>query len=379
VLAFRDVVRERQGHAAFFVEGKFDQNPDASRPYSAIVDAVTQLCLTLEGSSFLPEIQQAIEKRLSSEIGVLSNLIPAMEVITRELPGQQDDQAIIGRSTGNYAFKLFMDTFRSFLKLVCQVHPVVMFLDDLQWVDEASRQVISKITADRSLHNFSFVGAYRDDELETSSVFSWVGHSTNNEGSVLNIPLGPLGETSVNDMVASLTERRPSDTKELSKLVGRKTGRNAFFVSQYMEDLQRESLLAFSFQSNRWEWDLEQIKGRTDDSDNVVALLTKKINSMPDDVQTVLMLASCLGFVVDVNALEQIVLVVGLLALDKAPSREEARDSAEASQAEKSQKSAAGSEINVKMTEESKLYLAAYEQAVEEGLIEKMGYGKFKF
>jgi hypothetical protein len=100
---------------------------------------------------------------------------------------------------------------------------------------------------------------------------------------------------------------------------------------------------------------------------------------MPDDVQTVLMLASCLGFVVDVNALEQIVLVVGLLALDKAPSREEARDSAEASQAEKSQKSAAGSEINVKMTEESKLYLAAYEQAVEEGLIEKMGYGKFKF
>jgi predicted ATPase len=180
-------------------------------------------------------------------------------------------------------------------------------------------------------------------------------------------------------MVASLTERRPSDTKELSELVGRKTGRNAFFVSQYMEDLQRESLLAFSFQSNRWEWDLEQIKGRTDVSDNVVALLTKKINSMPDDVQTVLMMASCLGFVVDANALEQIVLIVGLLALDKTPSRKKVQDSVEASQPEDSGKSAAGTEINADKAEESKRYLAAYEKAVNEGLIEKIGYGKFKF
>ena len=380
MLAFRDVVRERQGHAAFFVEGKFDQNPDASRPYSAIVDAVTQLCLTLEGSSFLPEIQQAIEKRLSSEIGVLSNLIPAMEVITRELPGQQDDQAPHGRSTGNYAFKLFMDTFRSFLKLVCQVHPVVLFLDDLQWVDEASRQVISKITADRSVHNFFFVGAYRDDELP-SSAFSWVGHSSNNEGSVLNIPLGPLGETSVNDMVASLTERRPSDTKELSELVGRKTGRNAFFVSQYMEHLQRESLLAFSFQSNQWEWGLEEIKGRTDVSDNVVPLLIKKINSMPDDVQTVLMMASCLGFVVDVNALEQILLVEGILSVDKTPSLEEAQDSPgdpEQEDVEK-RKSAVETEINSQEVEESKRYHAAVDQATKEGLIEQMAFGRFKF
>ena len=380
MLAFRDAAREKHEQAAFFLEGKFDQNPDASRPYSAIVDAVTQLCLTLDTSGFLPEIQQVIENRLSSEIGVLSNLIPAMEVITREMPGQ-DEQAPTGRRTGNYAFKLFMDTFRSFLKLVCQVHPVVMFLDDLQWVDEESRQVISKITADHSLQNFFFIGAYRDDELDTSSVFSWVGYSVDTEDRVLNVSLGPLSETSVNDMVASLTERRPSETKELSDLVSRKTGRNAYFVTQYMEHLQRESLLAFSFQSNQWEWGLEEIKGRTDVSDNVVPLLIKKINSMPDDVQTVLMMASCLGFVVDVNALEQILLVEGILSVDKTPSLEEAQDSPgdpEQEDVEK-RKSAVETEINSQEVEESKRYHAAVDQATKEGLIEQMAFGRFKF
>jgi len=380
VRAFRGyVVKEKQGDA-FFLEGKFDQNTDSSQPYSAIVDAVTQLCYSIKTSGYLAEIQKSTEKSLSAEIGDLYNLIPAMEVITSELPVL--DEQVTARTTGNYAFKLFMDTFRSFLKLVCEVHPVVLFLDDLQWADEASRQLISTITSDSSVKRFFFIGAYRDgdDEKDANSNFSWIGYpSKANSTRVLNILLGPLDETSVNEMVASMMEAKPMETKELSKLVGRKTGRNAYFVSQYMEDLQRQGLLRFSLQSNKWEWDLEQIKGRTDVSDNVVALLSKKINSMPDDVQTVLRMASCLGFVVDINSLEQIVLAEGLLLSDKMPPQEETHDPSEAPAQEDSENCADENETNSKKVEERKRYHVAYKQAMKEGLIENTASGKFKF
>jgi predicted ATPase len=134
---------------------------------------------------------------------------------------------------------------------------------------------------------------------------------------VVNIPVGPLDSASVNKMVADLTERHIEQTMELSELVGRKTGRNAYFLAQYMEALQRQGLLVFSFGSNRWEWDLEQIEGRTDVSENVVGLLIGKIHGMAPDVQQVLMVASCLGFVFDVDALERIVISEGLLKFDK--------------------------------------------------------------
>jgi predicted ATPase len=313
VRTFRDGVRQ-SGQSAFFVEGKFDQNQDTGRPYSAIVDAVTQLCHSIRESSYFEEIRESVETSLSGEISVLLNLIPALKVITEGLSLKNEQTEM---PSNNYAFKLFMSTFRSFLKLVCQAHPLVLFLDDLQWADEASRQLISAITSDISITNIFFIGAFRDDEIDPSSILSWVGKPSETGMDVVNIPVGPLDSASVNKMVADLTERHIEQTMELSELVGRKTGRNAYFLAQYMEALQRQGLLVFSFGSNRWEWDLEQIEGRTDVSENVVGLLIGKIHGMAPDVQQVLMVASCLGFVFDVDALERIVISEGLLKFDK--------------------------------------------------------------
>jgi histidine kinase len=253
VRTFRDSVRQSNGQSAFFVEGKFDQNQDTGRPYSAIVDAVTQLCHSIRESGYFAEIQGSVKTSLSGEISVLLNLIPALKVITEGL-SLKDEQT--ERASSNYAFKLFMSTFQSFLKLVCQAHPLVLFLDDLQWADEASRQLVSAITSDISITNLFFIGAFRDDEIDLGSTLSWVGKPIETGVDVVNIPVGPLDSASVNKMVADLTERHIEQTMELSELVGRKTGRNAYFLAQYMEALQRQGLLVFNFGSNRWEWDL---------------------------------------------------------------------------------------------------------------------------
>jgi predicted ATPase len=369
VRTFRDGVREKNGQSAFFVEGKFDQNQDTGRPYSAIADAVTQLCHLIRESDYFEEIRESIKISLSGEISVLLNLVPAIKVITEGLTLKYEETE---RASSNFAFKLFMSTFRSFLKVVCQAHPLVIFLDDLQWADEASRRLISAITSDMSIANFFFIGALRDDEINPSSVLSWVGKPSETSVDVVNILVGPLDSASVNKMVADLTERRIEATKELSELVGRKTGRNAYFLAQYMEALQRQGLLVFSFRSGCWEWDLEQIEGRTDVSENVVGLLIGKIHGMAPDVQRVLMLASCLGFVFDVNALERIVISEGLLEVDDAEAEGEMPILPE-STSQKEKDSPASPEAKMRVR-----FQRAVEGAVKENLIEEAA-AKFKF
>jgi predicted ATPase len=91
--------------------------------------------------------------------------------------------------------------------------------------------------------NFFFIGAFRDDEVDPSSILSWVGKPSETGLDVVNILVGPLDSVSVNQMVADLTERRIEQTKGLSELVGRKTARNAYFLVQYMEALERQGLL----------------------------------------------------------------------------------------------------------------------------------------
>jgi predicted ATPase len=380
VHTFREGVRENNGQNAFFVEGKFDQNQETARPYSAIADAVTQLCHLIRESDYFKEIREAIKTTLYDEIFVLLDLVPALEEITKELALKNEQME---RASSNFAFKLFLSTFRSFLKVVCQAHPLVIFLDDLQWVDEASRQLISAITSDISITNFLFIGAFRDDEIDPSSILTWVNKPSENGVDVVRILVGPLDSASVNKMVADLTERGIEATKELSEVLGRKTGSNAYFLTQYMEALQRQGLLFFNFRSNRWEWDLEQIESRPDASDNVVGLLIGKIHNMTLDVQRVLMLASCLGFVFDVNALERIVISEGLLEADddgekrqKPTLPESASQKGKGSSVlcvddEKSSQDSAEAEMRER-------FHRAVEEAVEENLIEEAA-AKFKF
>lgn len=120
----------------------------------------------------------------------------------------------------------------------------------------------------------------------------------------------------MNELVATLLEQRPGQTTTLGALVGRKTGNNFYFVTQYMEHLHDLNLISFSFQTNKWEWDLKQIEAKTNVSANVVSLLTIKMNHMPASVRTLLMIASCLGFSSDRGALETIVLAEDLLSGD---------------------------------------------------------------
>lgn len=177
---------------------------------------------------------------------------------------------------------------------------LLQFLDDLQWCDDVSRQLIHSIVGDARIKNLLLIGTVRQDP-SVPHVFNLAPDAVLESSEII---LGPLEEKDVNLIVSQATARPLDDTKSLAAVVHRKTGGNAYFVIQYLEMLHREELISFSFRKGRWKWDVDQIASHTDVSDNVVQVLIRKIESLTVDVQVALIVAACLGYSFRVNVVE---------------------------------------------------------------------------
>ena len=300
------VERKEKKGKEFFVTGKYGQlgEGDEAHPYCAIVDATTGLCFNISDDVGLRnQIRTRVQGNLTAdEIRLLTKIVPTVEFI---VPVRSETSTTVASQQTSMRF---LCTYRKFLRCVCDDdHPLVLFLDDLQWADDASRQLIDSIVSDSKMQNMLLIGAVREDE---KSIFELATDAVLKSS---QIELQALSEETVNEIVSKAAARQPDDTVELSAVVCRKTGGNAYFVVQYVEMLHREELLVFSFKTNRWEWDLEVIKARTCVSDNLVEVLVQKIEAMSREVQIVLMVAACLGSSVKVEVLESVLGSEGIL------------------------------------------------------------------
>jgi predicted ATPase len=356
VSSFRDDVRLK--NEAFFVEGGFDQH--TNQPYSAIVDATTQLCNMIAESEQLDAIKSSLDKKSTLDVSVLTKLVPAMQAIT----DKEETENQPSRTTGNHAFRMFLDNYKNFFKAVCDIHPVVMFLDDIQWAKEDDRELFLSIASDTK--NLLFIAAFRSDELDLQTVNEWFGSEE-----IKDMHLGALSEAHVNEIVSGVMGMQPEQTSDLSELVWRKTGGNAYFVTEYVEDLHYQDLIAYSFMKTHWEWDLQQIEARTDVSDNVVALLSRKLGKTTNDVQQVLMYAACLGQVVDRVVLQHIVREENIFE-----SKADGTQPSAASDGKDSEQPLA----NPAEIKQTSRFNKAFKQAIQDGLVEKtIGDGRYKF
>ena len=279
---------ERKGRE-FFITGKFQQYGQ-TRPYGGFVDATTELSFAIGESESLNDIRKVVLDTLTADdIQVLTSIMPTIEFIVPREKHQHD----LDMHTNEQSFNRFMEVYRKFLQCICrQEHPLVLFLDDLQWVDDVSRQLIDSIAKDTKMRNLLVIGTVRQDPAITG-VFDL---SADTVLQCSEIVLGALTEEDVNCIVSDATARPPDETGDLAAVVYRKTGGNAYFVTQYLEMLHREELLVFSFKNTRWKWNTKKISSVTDVSDNVVQVLIRKIESLDVDAQVALMVAAYVGY-----------------------------------------------------------------------------------
>jgi predicted ATPase/GAF domain-containing protein len=296
-----DPLAHRGGHLA---EGKFEQR-NRSIPYSSIVEAFRRLLQALLAER--TEVLGAARTRLTAALGlnasVLGELIPEIELVVGPYPRAP----MLGPAESRNRFHLVV---RRFVRALGQPgQPLVLFLDDLQWADAASLELLRLIMTDPERGDLLVIGAYRDNEVLTTHPLPAAIKELRDAGvSITGIELGPLELQDVVALLEATLGGRGEDLVGLARLVHDKTHNNPFFVRQFLRMLAEERLLAFDTRMGTWRYDLAAIAAR-DVTDNVVDFMVGRIGLLPHETQEALRFAAAIGHAFDLHTLATILAV----------------------------------------------------------------------
>ncbi|WP_437310960.1 AAA family ATPase [Sorangium sp. So ce388] len=282
----RPVVRER----GFFLSGKFDELK-RDIPYHAFLQAFRGLvqeilCVSEEE---LERWRQRLQEALGPNVGLLAGVLPELELLLGPQPPAPELPAIEARHR-------FHATLQRFIGACAQKeHPMVLFLDDLQWADPASLQLLDQLITRAEAEHLLLIGAYRDNEVGPAHPLSLMLSDARKRGAVISdIVLAPLSASDVGALVAEAVHASAAEVEPLSRLVHEKTGGNPFFVLQLLLALHEEGTIAFDAGEAAWRWDIAAIRDKGF-SDNVVDLMVGKLKRLSAPTQDALKLAACLG------------------------------------------------------------------------------------
>ncbi len=282
----------------YFISGKFDQF-QRNIPYSAIADALRQLMqhLLSEPDEQLQQWRSQLLNALESNGQLIIDVIPEVELII----GKQSPVADVGATEAQNRFNR---VFQQFIRVFCsKEHPLVIFLDDLQWIDSATLKLIELILLDEQTQFLFLIGAYRDHEVSPTHPLVLTLEGLRKQGAVLHqIVLSPLTLEPLSRLIAEALHREAHAVLPLAEFVLRKTGGNPFFVSEFLRLLYNETLLRFDADCLRWRWDLDQIRA-LNITDNVVELLLNKLKQLPEVSRQLLQSAACIGAEFDLETL----------------------------------------------------------------------------
>uniref|UniRef100_A0A7C3ZLG2 GAF domain-containing protein n=1 Tax=Planktothricoides sp. SpSt-374 TaxID=2282167 RepID=A0A7C3ZLG2_9CYAN len=288
-------ITEQRG---YFISGKFDQY-QRDIPYSSLVQAFSGLVgqLLTESETQIAAWRSQILAALGDNGQVMIDVIPELELIIGSQPPVPDLAPAEAQNRFNLVFQSFIKVF------TIAEHPLVVFLDDLQWSDNASLQLIALLMAAADTKHLFLIGAYRDNEVSLAHPLMLTLDEIRQSGTVVNqITLAPLDLANVNQLIVDSFHDSGETAAPLAELVLSKTNGNPFFINEFLKSLYSENLLNFEAQELRWVWDLAQIQARNI-TDNVVELMAGKVQKLGAETQKLLQLAACIGNQFDLQTL----------------------------------------------------------------------------
>lgn len=279
-----------------FASGKFDQLK-RDIPYASLAQALQGLVRPLLGKSEadLAPWRSALIAALGPNGALMATLVPELEILI----GRQPPAPELPPRDAQRRFQLAL---RRLLAVFARPeHPLALFLDDLQWLDAATLDILEDLLTQPELQHLLVVGAYRDDEVTSAHpLMRRLAAIGGAGGRVREITLKPLGLEDVIRMVADALGSRP--IQALARLVHAKTAGNPFFALQFLTALAEEGLLAFDRDAASWRWDLKQIRAK-DYTDNVADFMLRKLRRLPAATRTALQQLACLGIATPVATL----------------------------------------------------------------------------
>ena len=321
----KPIVRQR----GFFIKGKFDQL-QRDIPFAALVNAFRGLIeqLLSESDAQIKRWKSKILSALGEQGQIIIDVIPQLEMIIGKQP-------VVAELSGSAAQNRFNLLFQRFIQVFTTTeHPLVIFLDDLQWADAASLNFIQLLIAHQlangnsqtsnysqnNTNNLSsnsqnrnskniqtnsllLIGAYRDNEVSQGHPLDiTLKEIQKAQANIQTITLKPLTQNNLNHLIQDALHCNSLAANPLTKMVFSKTKGNPFFVNQLLKSFYDNQFIEFNYNIYGWYYDIEAIKALTLTED-VVEFMAMRIKELPKSTQEVLKLAACIGNIFDLKTL----------------------------------------------------------------------------
>jgi predicted ATPase len=294
----------QQNPAQYIIRGKFDM-VTSTVSFSTLADAFSDFCsqlLARESDEELAAVKKSILEAVGSEGRALTNAIPALVKIL----GEQQDLQKVSMSTAKnrlrYQFQAFFEAIGSTNR------PIVMFIDDLQWADLASLDLVTALMADSKLTNFLFIGSYRDNEVDSLRPLAEQLDIMQEKGtSFLSIHIGNLDVGTTTNYIADALQLEPAEVAELALELYARTAGNMYYTLVSLLLLEQKGILRYSYRTYRWEWELKRIDAGMGVSQNVVDVTIQSLQTLPEELQRVLSIAAFLRSSFDLGTLHFVV------------------------------------------------------------------------
>ncbi|MDF3818946.1 AAA family ATPase [Leptospira sp. 96542] len=275
-------------YKGYFTSGKFDIYKKAI-PFRAITLSFQQLIqqFLTESESSVNLWKAKLDQSLGSNAKLVYDIVPDLE----KLLGKQS--APIGLDPQETENR-FLITFRNFLRSLCTVdHPITIFLDDMQWADNSSVQLLRFILTDPEIKYLYVVLSYRDNEvLPTDPFYQLLDELKEKQISISEIFLNPLDTNEISKLVSDTLSVTTEEAKPVASVIYKKTKGNPFHVNEVFKSLYDKEYITFN--GRKWIWDSEKITS-VNISENVIDLIIEKIKIQPPELIEALKLMSCIG------------------------------------------------------------------------------------
>ena len=290
----KPIVRQK----GYFIKGKFDQF-NRNIPFSALVQTLRDLMRQLlsESETQLEQWKDKILDAVGENGQVIIDVIPELEKIIGQQPTVTELSGSAAQNRFNLLFNKFIQVFTT------KEHPLVIFLDDLQWADSASLNLMKLLMSEANQVYLLLIGAYRDNEVfPAHPLMLTLDEIANSEGKINTITLSPLSEENINYLVADTLSCTSQVAHTLTELVYQKTKGNPFFTTQFLLGLYGEELISFNFKLGHWQCDISQVRQQAL-TDDVVEFMAERLQKLPPQTQEILKLAACIGNQFDLGTL----------------------------------------------------------------------------
>lgn len=286
----KETLRKVESFEGFFAMGKFDPH-HTPKPYDVWIQVIRELVghLLMESRLEVEVWKLDILNAVEGHGSLLIELVPKLEFLIGEQPPIQPLQPIEAQQRFHLVLNRFIKLF------LRQDRPLVLFLDDLQWADEASLQYLTYLLEDRETKHLLVVLAYRDAEISTQHPVSRLDRYLIERKTVISrIHLKALEVTDLSQLLHDAMHYKAVGTDELAAVLLQKTEGNPFFLKQFLQELIDDEHVSFDELNHCWQWDLRSIS-EISIPDNAAAYISEKMKHLPYKMVYMLGRAAFLG------------------------------------------------------------------------------------